>query len=103
MSVSELIHYCESCAGECERVVRLKYERTGLIVEMEILAAENDRLTAQRDALYAALKVFANLDISHHDGKPDDRPVFGLNETVFTLGDVRRARAALSLVNQEKA
>lgn len=48
--------------------------------------------------LREALKPFANLDISSADGlgHKDDRPIFGLNHTQFTVGDVRRARALLS-------
>jgi hypothetical protein len=54
-------------------------------------------LLKRAQELEGLLKPFASLDISSADAQnhKDDRPVFGLNSTLFTVGDVRRARAAL--------
>jgi hypothetical protein len=42
--------------------------------------------------MLSMLKPFASLLSHHHDQMPDDRPVFGINHNVFTVGDLRRAR-----------
>lgn len=48
--------------------------------------------------LLEALKPFANLDVQHMVslGKKPNHPIFGLNSTQFTLGDVLRASAAIT-------
>lgn len=43
----------------------------------------------------SALMPLAQLDVAHLSGKPDTYPIFGLNDTTLTLGDVRRARRVL--------
>ena len=40
---------------------------------------------------------FANLDIDHATAKPDEHPIWGLNGTMITVGDIRRAKRALGL------
>lgn len=37
---------------------------------------------------------FASLLHDHHDGCGDDWKIFGINDSVITLGDIRRANAA---------
>lgn len=56
---------------------------------------------SEKRELVEALKPFAGLDIAHADRKPDGHPVFGLNRTQFTLGDVRKAKAALKKAGVE--
>lgn len=61
---------------------------------------------ALRDAapeLLEALRPFASLDVRHMIslGKKSDHPIFGLNATQFTLGDVLRAVAAISKATNE--
>lgn len=64
-----------------------------------VLAWEREvkELKRKRRVERAALKPFANLwDKSLETRtKGDDAPIFGLQENIITVGDVRRARAAL--------
>ena len=53
------------------------------------------------DAMRAALRPFAALLSAHHADMPDNRPVFGINDALFTVGDLHAARAALALADQE--
>ena len=51
--------------------------------------------------LRGALEPFAALDIRHRSDmtrleNQDDKPVFALNNSVITLGDIRKAQAALA-------
>lgn len=46
-------------------------------------------------AINDALRPFAALLQRHNESGPDDRPVFAINDAVITLGDLRRAVAAL--------
>lgn len=55
----------------------------------------NADLLASAPDLRAALIPFAKLLQAHHDGEPDDRRVFAINHAAITLGDLRRAVAAL--------
>ncbi len=48
-----------------------------------------------RVALVEALKPFARLLADHHERLSDDTPVYGVMEHAFTVGDIRRADAAL--------
>lgn len=43
----------------------------------------------------SALLPLAQLDVAHFHGKPDNYPLFASNDTILTLGDVRRARRIL--------
>ena len=58
--------------------------------------AANARLIAAAPELLAALRPFAALLAAHHADVPDDRPVFGINDSVFTAGDLRAAVAAIA-------
>ena len=51
-------------------------------------------LEAERDALRAALLPFSKLLGDHHDSDRDEKKVFGINGNDFTVGDLRRAKAA---------
>lgn len=53
--------------------------------------------------LRAALAPLAGLDIHHLAQQPDDYPVFAINETMLTVGDVRRAQAATTTVQMQAA
>ena len=57
---------------------------------------------ARIKALEEALSPFAALDISAMEslGKKTMHPIFGINYTLFTIGDVQRARAALALATE---
>jgi hypothetical protein len=48
--------------------------------------------------LAVALAPFAALDIHHLRGQPDDRPIWQLDETTITVGDIRRAKQALGMM-----
>lgn len=56
------------------------------------LAAAQARITE----LEAALLPFSELDTRHIASRKDDWIIFAINDTQFTLGDVRKARAALT-------
>ncbi len=47
------------------------------------------------EKLHTALRPFAALLQPHHAGLPDDRPVFGVDDTLITVGDLRRACRAV--------
>ena len=53
-------------------------------------------LKQQRDELAAALMPFALLLQPHNDKGADYLPVFAINDAAITLGDLRRANAALT-------
>lgn len=57
----------------------------------------DDALRAENERLRAALLPLANLDLrgSGFDQRPDDQIVYARDTTKITVGDVRRARAAL--------
>jgi hypothetical protein len=52
-------------------------------------------LHAAAPGLLAALRPFAALDIAHLKTMPDQSPIYQMQEMVITVGDLRRARAAL--------
>jgi hypothetical protein len=58
-----------------------------------------DKLEAENGQLREALTPFAALDVRHMTEmeKAPDHPVFGLNATKITLGDILRARAAVEM------
>ena len=47
------------------------------------------------DAMAEALTPFAAFTLPRDNPQTDDRPVYGFDHTMLTLGDFRRARAAL--------
>lgn len=49
---------------------------------------------AQRDALLEALKPFSRLLKEHHQRLPDDQPIYGIGDSLITVGDLRRAAIA---------
>ena len=51
---------------------------------------------AQAEALAEALQPFARLPIAHLAPRPDKYSIYGGLDTTFTVGDVRRAVAALA-------
>lgn len=55
-------------------------------------------LRATQEELKTALQPFAALlaNAKHVEHQPDDNPVFGINENVFTVGDLRNAKRVLS-------
>lgn len=46
--------------------------------------------------MHEALAPFVALLQKHNDKGSDDRPVFGINDAVITIGDLRRAARALA-------
>lgn len=63
--------------------------------------AANARLIAAAPELLEALRPFAALLAEHHERMPDDQPIFGINSATFTVGDMRRARAAINKATGE--
>lgn len=61
----------------------------------------NALLIAAAPALVEALKPFARLLADHHERLSDDTPVYGVMENAFTIGDIRRAAAALRAAGVE--
>ena len=59
------------------------------------------RAVNAHDAMREALRPFSALLAAHHADVPDDRPIFGINDAVFTAGDLRAARAALALADND--
>lgn len=58
----------------------------------------NALLMAAAPDLLAALRPFANLWRPAMADQPDEKPIYSLDDMVITVGDVRRARAALASV-----
>ena len=50
---------------------------------------------AERDGLRNALRPFAALYDKCLDQRPDDTPLFALNDAIISVGDIRRAKQAL--------
>lgn len=46
--------------------------------------------------LVEALKPLASLDVRHLETRKKDYPIFGINDTLLLLGDIRRACAVLA-------
>jgi hypothetical protein len=65
------------------------YHATGLLPS---------ELAAQRDQLLAALTFLAAFPLEEFamEDKPDDRTLTGFNEWHLTVGDIRRARVAIT-------
>jgi len=77
----------------------------GTVVSQRVEEMDDARLIVRAvnsyDAMRAALRPFAALLSAHHADMPDNRPVFGINDALFTVGDLHAARAALALADQE--
>ena len=84
-------------------VARCEFRRENLENALEQLANAEFivRAVNSYDAMRAALRPFAALLSAHHADMPDNRPVFGINDALFTVGDLHAARAALALADQE--
>lgn len=63
----------------------------------QVLERMNE-LEQQRDELLVALEPFSRLLQEHNSVGKDDRPIFGINSVTITLGDLRRAVAAIAKV-----
>jgi len=55
----------------------------------------NARLIAAAPDLLEALEPFAAMLKQHHGDLDDERPIMGIEDAVFTVGDLRKARAAI--------
>ena len=69
----------------------------------EIMARKLDACEARAKRLAEALRPLANLDLrpDGFDKRPDDQQIYARDRTAITVGDVRRAQAAL-LRDQEE-
>lgn len=62
---------------------------------LEALAADNAAKDAEIARLREALDPFAKLLKSHHDDLTNDTPVFGIEDSIICVGDMRRACTVL--------
>ena len=63
---------------------------------------DNARLIAESPNLVEALKPFAALNLTEtQESKPDNHPLFALNDSFITVGMVRKARAVLAAVESQ--
>ena len=88
------------CLAEMVTALRAENERltkkvTDQACDKGLLRIEVEELTRQRDEAIAALRPFAALIADHHDRMPDDQPLFFINSNGFTVGDLRKANAAI--------
>lgn len=88
--------------GEADRVPPGYWDEMGKW--MKIKPSDVERLRKDRDELAAALRPFAALLQKHHEGidYPDDRPIFGINDALITVGSLRRACALLARLDAER-
>ena len=61
------------------------------------LVRQNGEWQARVERLAEALRPLAELDLTpgDYDNRPDSQPIYARNRTAITVGDVRKARAAL--------
>ena len=76
-------------------------QKNEIATELRRQHTEIEQLKAERDALLAALRPFAALYGEHHKRMLDDLPIFGMNDSTFTVGDMRRANAAIDAARSE--
>ena len=55
----------------------------------------NANLITASPEMFDALAPLANLYIAHLEHRPDDYPIYGSNNTIITVGDVRKARSTI--------
>lgn len=99
-------HLCEIHEGyeQYGTVATLRALRDALDERLnfeEALKDENKRLReaelgARIQKLEGALRPLAAMLKPHHEGLKDNVPIFGIESAIVTVGDFRRARAALS-------
>lgn len=87
------------CASLAERIVELErdkesYRNTANQMATRAAAAESS-LQAAREALTPLADIPID-DFDAYRGRPDETAVMGWNRHIVTIGDVRKARAALS-------
>lgn len=61
----------------------------------------NAHLISAAPELAEALEPFVALLQDHHEAMPDAQPMFGINDALILVGDVRRARTALAKARGE--
>lgn len=69
--------------------------RENLSSDLLCRADADASLIACAPQMYEALKRFADIDITHLESVLNFHVVFGINRTVITLDDIRRARCVL--------
>lgn len=63
-----------------------------------------EQMREQNEARRVALVPFARLLKEHHEDLPDSQPLYGIGDSLITVGDLRRAVAAIAEpTNKEKA
>ena len=84
-------------------IAALRAEREVICAESLKYADKSGRLEAKVDRLAEALRPLAELDLTpdDFDKRPDSQPIYARNKTSITVGDVRKARAALRDHEQE--
>lgn len=87
------LHYTVNQRDNPQKIVAL-CGLAGMADEDESIA--NTIAIAAMPDLLAALRPFAALLQSHHDHRDDGEHVFGINGVTFTVGDLRRAAAAIA-------
>ena len=75
----------------------LRAEREVIVAEALKYAGKYGRLEAKVDRLAEALRPLAEIDLTpdDFDQRPDSQPIYARNKTAITVGDVRKACAAL--------
>lgn len=78
-------------------VERLQSINSGLCRKSNYYLIDSARWQERAERLAEALRPLAALDLTadDFDQRPDSQPIYARNNTVITVGDVRKARAAL--------
>lgn len=59
------------------------------------VTAHTEALREENGRLRGLLAPFAKLSVKHLEDKKDNAPVWAINDVIITVGDIRRAQAAL--------
>ena len=62
---------------------------------LNAIHADYAALKVKSDVLVDALEPFSKLLQEHHERLPDSQPIYGIGDALITVGDMRKALAAL--------
>lgn len=95
--------YAQALLNDAVKVSRAQAANfTAMKHRAETAESELAAMRQRAERAEEALRPFAALDMSPYADSRDGRTFYQLNETEITVGDIRRARAALSVKPKEQ-